>query len=195
MTKRNFYIILSFLLLNGIYLMLHFGHFFLVYLGISGFYPILLLNGVFLVSVSFFKHFPKILRTISNILALSFITIFLVCFMVVSLFGPTYLTLESKNGDLKVTVEYTDSSFLDIHLGMNLYETTGFFAHKLNEDKIDVMVIMNQADGRPSSFFLGLEGAYWTEDSQIHLPVWRNEVTLNVSRSSSITGGEPLHIQ
>lgn len=128
-------------------------------------------------------------------MALFFIFIFFVCLAFDSVFGPTYVTLDSKDGDMQVTVEYTDSSFLDIHLGMNLYETTGFFAHKLNEDKIGVMVVMNQADGRPPTFFLGLEGAYWTEDGQIHLPVWRDQVTLNVSRSSSITGGEPLHLQ
>jgi len=96
---------------------------------------------------------------------------------------------------MQVTVEYTDATFLDINLFMNLYETTGFFAHKINEDRIGVMVVMNQADGRPRTFFLGLESAYWTEDGQIHLPVWREQVILNVSRSSSITGGEPLYLK
>ncbi|WP_416147984.1 hypothetical protein ACM26V_17270 [Salipaludibacillus sp. HK11] len=195
MTKKNINIVLSFILVNGIYLVLHNGHFLLVYVGISGIYPLFFLNAMFLVLITIFTHFTKVSKIILNFIALFFIFNFLVFWAYDSLFGPTYFTLVSNDGNMQITVEYTDNSFKDIHLAMNLYETTSFFPHKLNDDKIGVMVVMNQADGRPFPSYLGLEDVHWTENGQIHLPVWREQVTLNVNNSSSISGGEPLHLQ
>lgn len=195
MPKKAIYIVLAFLLTNSVYIVFQLGNVWRISFGISEVMPFFFLNGLFFLIVALKVKMPKIA---SIMIAVTAFTLFLLSFifwLIHSIFSPDYAQLESDDGSMKIVAEYRDYSFLDVELTLDLYEKQGFFYHKLNDERINVSVVMQQVDDRPTTFFLGLENAHWTEDERIHFPIWRQPLTLKVNQSSSKQGGEYLYLQ